>query len=150
MIGARIAASARSHVPPSLNLERSQTSLAFPFVYQSSIFAILNLAFATKALRSLCETKSIAERKLGAKAAARLRRRLADLRAAESAAEIVAIGLVQLPQPPSTQFYFDLGGAMLVVEVNHQKEPTADSGGIDWARVTRVKVMKVEGPHEPS
>src|SRR4051812_25948992 len=50
----------------------------------------VNLAFETLALRTLCECQSKAERELGIRAAARLRERLADIRAAEVVTDLVA------------------------------------------------------------
>src|SRR4051812_2491142 len=50
----------------------------------------VNLAFETLGLRTLCECQSKAERALGIRPAARLRERLADIRAAEAVTDLVA------------------------------------------------------------
>src|ERR1700735_1976527 len=115
--------------------------VAFPFVDQSGIVAILNLAFASKALRSLCEDKSIAERELGVEAAGRLTLRLADLRAAESLADILVGDLVQYLWPATTELSFGLNGFRLVLRVNHHVVPVDNIGDIDWKRVRRVKIL---------
>jgi hypothetical protein len=124
--------------------------VAFPFIGQGGIVAILNLAFASKALRSLCEDKSIAERKLGVASAGRLIRRLADLRAADSLADILAGGLVQYLWPETSELSFGLNGSRLVLRVNHHVVPVDDLGDIDWKRVTRVKIVRIEDNHEYS
>ncbi len=56
----------------------------------------LELAFATKPLRELCESEAKAKQKLGAKIAAVLMHRLADLRAAYS------IGDLPIGKPSTT------------------------------------------------
>lgn len=124
--------------------------VAFPFAGRSCIVATLNLAFASKALRSLCEDKSIAERKLGTESAGRLTRRLADLRAAESLADILAGDLVQYLWPATSELSFGLNGFRLVLRVNHQIVPVDDIGDIDWKRVRRVKIVRIEDNHEYS
>ena len=50
----------------------------------------MELAFATKSLRQLCENEARAKRDLGETVAERLKRRLADLRAAECVKDLVA------------------------------------------------------------
>jgi len=124
--------------------------VGFPFVGQSCIVSVLNLAFSSKALRSLCEDKSIAERKLGPESAGRLTRRLADLRAAESLADILAADLVQYLWPATSEFSFGLNGFRLVLRVNHHAVPVDDIGDIDWKRVRRVKIVRIEDNHEYS
>lgn len=118
--------------------------VSFPFFDQNCIVHFLNLAFATKALRSLCEDKSIAERELGMESAGRLRRRLADLRAARSLADLLAGGLVQDLWPATYELSFRLSGSSLVLRVNHHAVPIDDLGNIDWKRVTRVKIVRIE------
>ena len=129
-----------------LGLSYSDALVVFPFVDQSGIVANLNLAFATKALRSLCENRSIAEGELGTKTAGRLRRRLADLRAAGSLADILSGGLVETFSSKTDELSFDLMGSKLVLRVNHHALPVDDLGNVEWKRVTRVKIMSIEEP----
>jgi hypothetical protein len=147
MIDARTAA----QLPPldvfaRLGPSYSHDPVGFRFVDQSAIVAALNLAFATKALRSLCENRSIAERQLGPKSAERLRRRLADLRAAESLGDILASGLLETFSSETNELSFDLLGFKLVLRINHHALPVDDLGEVEWKRVSRVKVMNIEEP----
>lgn len=104
------------------------------------------LAFAKKSLRQICEKKSVAERKLGKKVAAKLRRRLADLRAAPTARDLAA------GQPrvvSSDQMVVDLGrGYRLRFEPNHNRLRRTDSGGTAWDEVTRIQITKLENDDE--
>jgi toxin HigB-1 len=106
----------------------------------------LELAFSTQALRTLCETEAAAERQFGAECAAVLRRRLADLRAAPGVADLVA-GRVR-PGPAKDQLVIDLTDDIVIVFcANHSKTPRATSHEVDWAKVTRVKILRI-GRHD--
>ena len=77
--------------------------------------------------------------------ASRLKARLADLDAAAALSAIVvgrprtsecaAEGDVLVDLTPDTR---------LVLRVNHQKVPRTQDGTVDWSRVSRVKIMRVE------
>jgi plasmid maintenance system killer protein len=106
----------------------------------------LLLAFAKKSLRRICEKNSVAERKLGKKVAAKLRRRLADLRAAPTARDLAA-GQPRIVS--SDQMVVDLGrGYRLRFEPNHNRIQRTDSGDIAWDEVTRVLITKLENDDE--
>ncbi len=105
----------------------------------------MELAFATKALRSLSEDHDSAVGKFGEKAAADLRARIADLRAADSVADIVA---------GSPQFFDDdprmtisvLDTIEIVLRPNHVKMPRLAEGGVDWHHVRRLRIDKLSQP----
>jgi hypothetical protein len=108
--------------------------------------APLVLAFDTKPLRDLCESAEIAENVLGAAVANALRRRLADLRAAESARDLVVGHPRPLREDSTHEMVIDIDqDVQLVFRVNHPSPPMTSDGAVDWARVNRVKILLI-GP----
>jgi hypothetical protein len=103
----------------------------------------LELSFAKKSLRTLCESQVIAERQFGLTAAGKLRRRLADLRAATNVKELAAGRPHQLAN--ARHMAVDLGDDLqLVFCANHNAIPMADTVSIDWAKVSRVQILRIE------
>lgn len=101
----------------------------------------LELAFETKALRDICENEAIAKRKLGAKVADALRRRLSDFRSIDSFDELP----IAKPTKKSKNITFDLPEDwQLVVTAGHSETPKLASGKIDWTKVTRLKIARIE------
>lgn len=122
-----------------------------PHQYNGSTSSILasasmrnvQLSFAKKSLRELCESRATAIRKVGPTVAGRLRRRLADLRAAANVKDLVAGRPRQLDG--AQHIAVDLGdGFRLVFCANHQTVPMTDASTVDWARVDRIQILRVE------
>jgi len=108
----------------------------------------LDIAFRTRALRDACEQQAEAERRLGSRVAEALWRRLADLRAATTIDEVVAGQPRVLTEEGSQLMAFTLTEEhQLLVAPGHNRLPVLDSGEVDWARVTRVKVIRIEKRH---
>ncbi len=105
----------------------------------------LYLAFASRHVRSICESESEADLHLGPDAAAELRRRLADLDAAPT--------LGELPPSVTPRLNGAAAAAELVVEMDggwefaftasHIENPTTPDGKIDWGRVSRIKILRI-------
>ena len=103
----------------------------------------MDLSFDTQLLRNLCESDKKAKQKLGHDVADQLRRRIADLRAAETIDDLAA-------SPP----YGLDGSASLAVELcdgwrvvfaaNHTEMPVVSSGAIDWSVVDRIRIVAIE------
>ena len=108
----------------------------------------VNLAFDTFALRSLCESQLKADRELGTKVAARLRDRLADIRAADTVADLAAGRPREIEGGRPRCFSLELAdGYHLVFCANHNRIPVNETGGVDWSRVTRIKILQIEVRH---
>jgi hypothetical protein len=104
----------------------------------------LELAFSTKALRAVCESEERAVRRLGVDCANVLKRRLADLRAAANASDLVA-GNPRRAPGPKEELMLDLAdGYAVILAVNHATVPRLDSGVIDWSSVSRIKLLRIE------
>jgi len=109
----------------------------------------LEIAFAEKSLRLICENMAIAERKLGEKVAEKLKRRLADLRAASYVKEIVAGKPRVLDGKHPEQIAVELCDEYLLIFcANHNTNPKLDSGEIDWSQVNRIKILLIESHYE--
>ena len=92
----------------------------------------------------MCENEAAAIRELGAECAGALKRRLADLRAVENVAELVA-GRPRKASNSDKDLMIDLSDSfVLVLHANHTPIPRIDSGGVDWSRVSRVKLLRIE------
>jgi proteic killer suppression protein len=105
----------------------------------------VDLVFASKTLRHLCESHSRARRFLGERAAEKLRNRLADLEAASNVTEVIA-GRPRAPSvAPRDQLSLDLAhGYVLVFGAADNRRLTPDTIAVDWRKVTRIKILKIE------
>ena len=105
----------------------------------------VEIAFAKKSLRRLCENERAARRSLGASIAARLKRRLADLRAANCVTDLVAGRPRELQSAQPGQMAVDLGKRFqLIFSANHGHDPLMDGVGVNWSKVNRVKILSIE------
>lgn len=84
---------------------------------------------------------------LGTRVAEVLKRRLADIRAATSGEDLVA-GRPRELEGTDQHMVVDLcDGRRIVFCANHPKNPMTKSGDLDWARVSRVKILRIEKDH---
>jgi len=110
---------------------------------------MLELAFDTKPLRQICENEGKAKRKLGITVAEKLKRRLADLRAATVVGDIVAGGPHEIEGTDHQHLEIDLSeGYRIVFCANHNVIPMLESGGVNWSRVSRIKILRIEDCHD--
>lgn len=125
--------------PPRRCNFKSKTHLAkFPRITE---VPALELGFETEALRDICERDKFARKRLGAKVADALRRRLSDFQSIDSFDDLP----FAKPRKRSGQCVFQLPeGWQLVVTAGHAENPTLPSGRIDWSRVSRLKILKIE------
>src|SRR5437879_4792496 len=102
----------------------------------------IELLFADQSIRDICERQSVADSKLGARAARRLRARLADLRAARSVAGVAA-GWPKRADA-SDHISFTLHPShQLVLEPANEPIPRESNGEVMWLKVNRVRVVYV-------
>jgi hypothetical protein len=103
----------------------------------------LELAFHTKSIRSICESEEQAKRELGAEVADALKHRLADMRAATSPKDLVA-GRPRTGVDGQHMVIDLCGGHRIVFKANHPNYAKSDTDELDWARVSRIKIMQIE------
>ena len=109
----------------------------------------MELAFESKELRSICEHEATAKTELGAEIAEALRGRLADLRAATSMDDLIVGNPHTLECRESNYLVIDLcQGHRIVLKANHPENPLTDCGRLDWAKVSRIKVIHIGGEYE--
>lgn len=105
----------------------------------------MELAFGTKSLRDICESEVHAKSELGPRVAEILKHRLADLRAAASPKDIVVGLLREVDNEGRRHMVVDLcDGYRIVFSANHANNPTTKTGDLDWARVSRIKILRIE------
>lgn len=106
---------------------------------------ILDLAFATKTLRNICEKEEEAIQKFGPNVAEALKHRLADLRASISIKDIV-VGSPRIRNydPYHESMIINLSeGCSMIFCANHPNNPTNPDGNIDWLKVSRIKILQI-------
>jgi hypothetical protein len=106
----------------------------------------LELAFESETLRTICEIEAQAKRELGSAVAETLKHRLADLRAAKSVRDLPVGQPHALGDRDREEMIIELcDGFGLVFKSNHTQRPSIGGDDIDWTRVTRVKILRIEG-----
>ena len=106
----------------------------------------LDLAFNSKSLRNICENEDEANHELGSAVAQVLKHRLADLRAAISITDIM-VGRPRLLQGviQNKHMIIDLyDNYRMTFCANHPDNPIGENGKIDWQKVSRVKILRIE------
>jgi len=107
----------------------------------------LELAFCTEEIRDICTLDNRAIDYLGAKAAAALRNRLSDIRAADFIGDVLAGNLRQVLIHGVACCLIDLdAGCILTIACNQPSPKTDQNGEVDWSKVRRVKVTSLGCP----
>jgi len=106
----------------------------------------IDIAFSTRAVRSLCQSSEAIERKYGAEVARALISRLADVRASSSIAELSSVVPLSTDGEKGNVTIQVSGEIVSYIHAseNHRISPRLADGNVDWARVTRVQIRKVE------
>jgi hypothetical protein len=115
---------------------------------RTNVSTNVELAFSERSLRQLCENKIAADRKLGAKIAGRLRRRLADLHAADFVNDLVTGQPREVANDHYTVLVID--DCSITFCPNHGTIPRLASGKVNWSKVSRVKIVKIGATNEHS
>ena len=106
----------------------------------------LELAFESKSLRAICENDAKAKDKLGPPVAETLKHRLADLRAATSTKDLLS-GLPRVGADPQHMIVDLCNGYSMVFKANHTLNPKTETDQVDWERVSRIKILRIETDH---
>ena len=85
---------------------------------------------------------------MGLRAAKKLRERLADIEAALSVADLPAGRPRKVEKVRHPYLVLELGDRnCLILRVNHEEVPLRRNGRVDWSRVSRLKVQRLEVKH---
>lgn len=101
---------------------------------------MMELAFITRRLRSVCEDENMATDLYGTRVATALHGRLADLRAAGTIADLVAGRPFLTDGAHPTVTLTIVGDLHLVCRVNHATPLREESGAIKWHAVRRLRI----------
>jgi plasmid maintenance system killer protein len=105
----------------------------------------LELAFHSKELRTICESESEATTTFGVALAEVLKHRLADIRAASSVRDLLVGRPSVVEGTEDREMSVDLNeGYRLVFGANHTQNPVKKSNKVDWTRVSRIKILRIE------
>lgn len=111
----------------------------------------MRLTFRTNKLKKRCSEEKEAVKAYGPNRARKLMRRLMELQAADNLSQIPTT-----PPPRCHELSGNLKGKLsvdlehpwrLLFVPDHQPLPAKEDGGLDWTRVTTVKIMEIEDPH---
>lgn len=109
----------------------------------------MDITYRDKQLRDLCQLRAVAETRLGAPCAAKLRIRLVALEAATRVGDLVAGGPHPLKRERAGQFALSLtGGFRLAFSAATDPCPVLPGGAIDWAQVTAVCIEFIGDYHD--
>ncbi len=109
----------------------------------------MDIDYKNKKLRELCEKRAVAEKKLGAACARKLRSRLSELEAASRVTDLVAGNPHPLEGDRAGQFALDLaGGWRLVFAPDQDPCPRHADGSINWSQITILLIEYIGDYHD--
>lgn len=109
----------------------------------------MKISFLDTDIEALCKQSKLATRKLGAESAKKLQRRLSELFAANTVAELVAGRPHPLERDRAGQYAVDLhGGCRLIFKPVKQPPPPRLDGSIDWAQVDEITIIEAGDYHD--
>lgn len=109
----------------------------------------MEVRYKDKKIRELCEKQAVAEKKLGAASARKLKVRLLALEAAACVTDLVAGNPHPLKGDRLGQFALELaGGWRLVFAPADDPCPIRLDGSIEWSQVTIVSIEYIGDYHD--
>jgi proteic killer suppression protein len=108
----------------------------------------MQITYASKIIKRLCEEGKHQRKHLGEKRAKRLRARIKELQTVENVAKLQYGNPHALTEDRAGQYSVDLDGPMrLLFKPTDQPPPNLLSGGIDWQKVCTVCILEIEDTH---
>jgi len=112
----------------------------------------MNIIFKSRGLEKECNQQDLLLRRHGAKRAMLIRRRLDELKAAQT------LDIMRF-LPPARCHELKAGRAgelsvdldhpyRLIFKPDHNPLPTKPDGGLDWTQVTSIRILGVEDTHD--
>lgn len=108
----------------------------------------IKLSFQDEKLRTVCESPISAKRKYGEVAGRAIHSRLADLRAADSPLKYIEWGFGKFDETAHDRIVIPIDGGYRLFAVANNRLPPGKAGVLDWAQVTRVKILSIERANE--
>ena len=110
----------------------------------------MDIVFRNAKIKKLCTDSNVAAKKLGQINAKRLRQRLDDLHAAETLHVMRTLPgrCHELEADRAGQLSLDLKHPQrLIFEPLQNPAPSKTHGGLDWTKVTAVKILEITDTH---
>jgi proteic killer suppression protein len=109
----------------------------------------MDIEYANKHLRKLCEQNRFAVQELGVNCAKKLQTRIADLQSANDVLELPAGKPHPLQRDRKGQYAISLpdGKRIIFVPANNPT-PMIDDKNIDWSRVTKIRIIEIGDYHD--
>lgn len=105
------------------------------------------IAFDDKSLRKICEDHDTAKNQYGQPVAEALMKRLADIEVGNCPLELPAGKPQEIKTNLLPNFKVDLAeGYRLVFCANHTNVYHINNGNVDWSKVTRIRILKIDKP----
>ena len=109
----------------------------------------MKISFIDADIEALCKQPKLATRALGPESAKKLQRRLSELFAASTVAELAAGRPHPLKGNRMGQFAVDLhGGHRFIFKPRHNPAPVKADGSIDWAKVDEITIIEASDYHD--
>lgn len=111
----------------------------------------MEISFGTRKMQRDCSSEKAMRAKWGVNNARKMMLRLTEMEGADTLED-----LRRLPQARCHEYSGGRKGQLsvdladpyrLIFEPDHDPLPTKDDGGLDWTRVTRVRILAVLDPH---
>ena len=111
----------------------------------------MEVSCSTKKLAKLLNCQKEVLRAYGPENGKRLITRLADIAAAETLADLSRLPQARLHEHKANndeQISVDVKHPYrLMLAPDHPDTPRKPDGGLDWARITRVRILRIDDPH---
>ncbi len=112
----------------------------------------MDIVYKTEKLAKECNEEKLLIRKHGPKQGALLKRRLNQLRASNNLEDLKNLPQMRCHELKGNlkgQLSVDLDGPYrLIFEAAHNPVPTKPDGGLDWKKVTEIRILGVADTHE--
>jgi proteic killer suppression protein len=111
----------------------------------------MDVSFRTKKLEKLANDTKEQQRQLGTNSAKKFKRRLDDLRAATSLAEMALLPGRLHPHTSDNAGTLSLDlehPQRLLLVPAHDPVPLKKDGGLDWEAITAVEITEITDPHD--
>jgi hypothetical protein len=109
----------------------------------------MEIAFRTKALRTLCLGAPLIDARFGPECGATLRRLLADLRAAVCLGDVPLLVLKPSGGTMANETTIDVcAGVRMNLRANHRLPPMTPDGEINWFLIDRILIEQIVSAHD--
>lgn len=111
----------------------------------------MEITFTSRKLQKVCNSAKEMQTKFGKPLTERLQQRLAELKAADTLEDMRRLPPArchELSQDRKGQLAVDLvQPKRLIFEPDHNPVPRKPDGGLDWPRITRIRVIEIIDYH---